>query len=337
MSHIIVARNVNDALVRGIDFFSAPPSTGKYREVSPRGMRTLEADGPVITEYLDPMRRVLFSETRDANPFFHLFEALWILAGRDDVGFLSYFNARMKDYSDDGVKFNAPYGHRLRNHPFVGDQLHKVVDILKGDPDSRRAVATIWYPDKDLRDSKDVPCNDMVMFKIRDGKLNMTVKNRSNDILWGAYGANAVQFAFILEYVASALGVPPGKYYQVSDSYHVYLDGPGGDLFAKLSAQHALLWDDDLYEFDNSEWVPIGGAIPFDVDLMRFFELVEASMGTEEIPAFKTDFFTRVVQPMWMAYAWHKRGYTGRGMDCLTDLGIDWQYAAHRWLSRRIK
>jgi hypothetical protein len=207
-----------------------------WRDVSPRGMATLEYRGVFVTEYRRPTERVLFCPVRDANPFFHFFEALWIMDGRDDVAFLNQFNSNIGTYSDDGVTFNAPYGYRLRRHfrDFANrhdtysdadavDQLEEVITLLQRDPSTRRAVLCLWDPAKDLnKESKDIPCNDLVMFKLREGVLDMTVTNRSNDAMWGAYGANAVQFSMLMEFVALAVGAKVGTYRQVSDSFHMY-------------------------------------------------------------------------------------------------------------------
>ena len=72
--------------------------------------------GPVTTMIQCPTERVLFSATRDANPAFHLFEAIWMLAGRNDVAPLNTF---IRDF---GERFGEPegivhgaYGHRWRN------------------------------------------------------------------------------------------------------------------------------------------------------------------------------------------------------------------------------
>ena len=97
--------------------------------------------------------------------------------------------------------------------------------MLRADPDSRRAVLQIWDAEADLGvPSKDIACNTQAMFKVRGGQLNMLVSNRSNDIVWGCYGANAVQFSMLLEYMAARIGVAPGTYRQVSDSFHAYHD-----------------------------------------------------------------------------------------------------------------
>jgi len=72
--------------------------------------------------------------------------------------------------------------------------------------------------------SLDTPCNDLVFLEVRDGCLNLTVLCRSNDIIWGAYGTNAVHFSVLQEYLASRIGVRVGILYQFSNNYHAYKD-----------------------------------------------------------------------------------------------------------------
>jgi hypothetical protein len=215
-------RNVNHALADLFKMLERYPT--RWRSVAPRGMQTLEYRGLWVTEYTNPTERVLFETARDAHPFFHFMEALWIMAGRRDVEWISYYLSNIRKYSDDGIVFNASYGYRIRHH-FGRDQLLEVINHLQQDNDSRRAVIGLWDPLRDLNlESKDLPCNDLITFKVRDGKLDITVMCRSNDAIWGAYGANAVQFSFIQEFIARALRLKCGTYCQVSDSLHVYTD-----------------------------------------------------------------------------------------------------------------
>jgi thymidylate synthase len=219
------------------------------RELAPRGKRILELR-PVIFEFINPLNRTTFIEGRSINPFFQLAESLWILSGRADVEPVSLFNSNIGQFSDDGKYFNAPYGERLR---FWGrstlreidrgltiiDQLNDVHKKLSNDQDSRQAVAVIYNPDFDnsnytSKGGKDQPCNLVLLFKIRDNKLDMTVLNRSNDIHWGLFGANLCQFSTILEYMACWLGVEAGTYYHITDSLHVYLDNYGSSLTDKI-------------------------------------------------------------------------------------------------------
>src|SRR5215510_914392 len=97
-------RNVNDAfagLVEGIH-------SGTIRtEVEPsRYGEVIAVPEPVLLTYTHPWERVLFNAARDANPFALLYEALWMLAGRNDVAPLAYYTKRFREFSDDGETLN---------------------------------------------------------------------------------------------------------------------------------------------------------------------------------------------------------------------------------------
>ena len=91
---VISARNVNRAMQLGVAFFRGPEGVNYRKQESRNGM-TREAITPVTTVYQKPWERVLFSAERDANPFFHLFESIWMLAGSNDLSKLLYFNSGM--------------------------------------------------------------------------------------------------------------------------------------------------------------------------------------------------------------------------------------------------
>ena len=189
------------------------------------------------TTLLNPYRRCVGGCERDINIFFLLAEAMWIALGRKDVAFLTLFNKKMSDFSDDGKTFHAPYGYRLRHFgirtedSFVDDNLNaskgydQVIDAIKiftENPNSRQVVMSIWNPNFDLGyKTKDIPCNDMVMLKIRNGKLITTIQNRSNDLHWGL-PTNIFQFSFLTELMAGALGVELGTQTHNSQSLHIY-------------------------------------------------------------------------------------------------------------------
>src|SRR5690606_10759571 len=200
------------------------------KELAPRGKKVKELH-PAVVQFTNPLNRVTFLKGRKINPFFQLAEGIWILLGRADVDFLTRYNRNMANFSDNGVFFNAPYGERLRfwgkndasgfiHNPI--DQLYDAYKKLKADPDSRQAFAMIGDPrfdnsDYTLSGGKDVACNREIFFKIRDGKLDITVTNRSNDVHWGLWGANLNQFTTIQEMMASWLGVEVGVYTQMTD------------------------------------------------------------------------------------------------------------------------
>lgn len=223
--HTIHARNVNDAFQQGVSLFL---QGGSWRLPSRAG-DVLEHDTPVTTCLSHPTERVLWDAVRDCNPFFHLFESLWMLAGRNDSEYLMRFNRKMGNFAEGGV-YHGAYGYRWRNW-FGFDQIVECIKMLKADPMTRRCVLTMWSPLGDLinadggaggASSLDLPCNMLIKFEARKGRLDMIVYNRSNDMIWGAYGANAVHMSFLQEFVSCCTGIPMGCYWQVSGNFHVY-------------------------------------------------------------------------------------------------------------------
>lgn len=323
----IRVNNVNEALPIGLALLR---DCGV--RVAPRGEATIEYPGPVATTYIEPCHRVLMDKVRDANPFFHLFESLWILAGRSDVAFLEQFNSNIANYSDDGVVFHAPYGHRLRK-AFGFDQIEAVIKELDENPDSRRAVLCIWDPRSDLnQQSKDIPCNDTIFFKLRKRRLNMTVCCRSNDVVWGAYGANAVQFSMLLEYVAAHLAVPVGQYTQISDSFHVYEKVPYWQQW--LTAHQSGYYTSDPY-IDMTTYPLFRQIKLFDFDLLQFFR--QYDIGQLPHMTCVSTTFGYVVLPMlraWMSYK--KRNIDKAIFEASAIISEDWSTACKQWLERRL-
>ena len=91
----------------------------------------------------------------------------------------------------------------------------------------RRAVLEMWDAEGELRmanSCKDHPCNTHIYFNVRDNILDMTVCNRSNDMIWGALGANAVHMSILQEYIASHIGARVGIYTQFSNNLHAYTE-----------------------------------------------------------------------------------------------------------------
>ena len=220
MKHILV-RDVTEALREGVWHMNICGMTENSRNG-----RVIVSPGPVLTEYRRPFNRVLQDPVRDANPVFHLMEALWMLAGQDNVEWLLQFNSKFGQYAEEDGTVHGAYGYRWFQH-FAMDQVLAIIQELQRDPQSRRAVLAMWDPRADLgADKRDLPCNTHIYFDLRMGLLNMTVCCRSNDMVYGAYGANAVHMSILQEVMASALNVSIGVYRQFSNNFHVYPDVP---------------------------------------------------------------------------------------------------------------
>ena len=237
------------------------------------------------TTLLNPYRRVVGGQKRNINVFFLLAEAMWIFAGHKDVKFLTYFNKKMADFSDDGIVFHAPYGFRLRHwgvrsedkfieenmHAAQGyDQLADAIKIFSNNPNSRQVVMMIWNPDFDLgTNSKDIPCNDCVMMKIRDSRLYTTIQNRSNDLHWGL-PTNIFQFGFLSEVVANILGISLGTQTHNSQSLHVY---DWNNIAPKMDNELYFGNAQTIYDMEGVREIPIDFSFAHEVPSNRLLEV----------------------------------------------------------------
>lgn len=199
-------------------------------ESAPRGQRVLEWPAPVLIELSEHKQPWTLLPGRKINPYFAIAEVLWILAGRNDVDFISYYNSNISSFSNNGKTFDAAYGERIRNWPSGIDQISYVVEKLSLDNNSRQAVIALWNPVLDtVPGSKDYPCNNLCYFTLRNNKLNMSVVRRSNDMVWGL-PYNQIQFWFIHAIIAGTLNVEMGEYCEFVQNMHVYLDNYKGTL-----------------------------------------------------------------------------------------------------------
>lgn len=372
-------RNVNDAftgLVRGIHEGSIPTEVlpSRYGEV-------MCIEEPVIVTYTHPTERVLFNTARNANPFFHAYEALWMLAGRNDVVPLAYYNSRMAEFSDDGQTFNGAYGYRWRKtEAQTGpsyldrssvDQLPIIINHLKAKPESRRAVLQMWNVQDDLLKidtSKDVSCNLSVCLSVEQGMcrmcngtgtieimdkdgspesydctycdgmphnqpryLNMTVFNRSNDLIWGMLGANVVHFSILQEYMAAHLGLDVGRYNQVSNNLHAYTKNWEPEKWLAISGLQPTT--DMSYP---SGFPLIKNPTQFDGELYDFVEQNVSNDKGLTSQYYQEPFLDRVALPMFTAFHFYKDKDYQAAFHWIDRVEAkDWQLAGRQWLERR--
>lgn len=296
-------------------------------EDNSRNGPVLRLDGPTLICYERPMERVVFWAERDANPFFHLMEAMWMLAGREDAEFLTQYVSRMKDYSDNGKTFNGAYGKRWRSH-FGHDQLDVICGQLGADPQCRRQVLQMWDARADQRNPacRDLPCNTHCYFSIHEGRLDMTVCNRSNDLLWGCLGANVVHFSVLQEYMAERIGVPVGRYYQFTNNLHAYKFALDGGI-EQVTGLQGLPSPYELGEV--RPWpLALGTGVAFKEDLKRL-----------DVPQeYESEYFRCVVGPAQKVHKVYKlHGPEAALPLCAAILAADWRMAATEWLQRRVQ
>lgn len=157
---------------------------------------------------------------RNISPSYLFGELIWYFTGRNDTAFISKFAKFWEGISDDGKTANSAYGYLIQK-AFGFDQVQKVIDILKADPNSRRAKININTPRENVDTTKDEPCTMFLQFMIRNGKLNCTAVMRSNDI-WFGLPYDVAFFTELQKCIADYLGVGYGTYTHYACSLHLY-------------------------------------------------------------------------------------------------------------------
>ena len=191
-------------------------------------------------------------------------------------------------------------------------------------------------------ESKDIPCNDLIMFKLRDGKLDITVCCRSNDAIWGAYGANAVQFSVLQEFVACALHVDVGVYRQISDSFHIYTSNPAWQRLTHTVPKYM-----DSYRMHHVKPYPLVDPLIYAHRTPDFwkewlYQLRHFTEGTlRNLYTLPDPFFTFVALPIQDAWNIYKDATESGSVERAIALlekncrATDWKLACVQWLQRR--
>lgn len=343
---VLEARNVHTVFPKALQLLAQNGNQSKSRNGT-----VIRTTMPVTTIYERPWERVLFWPERDANPFFHLYESLWMLSGRNDLKPLLRYVKTFGSFSDNGETLRGAYGHRWRRH-FDTDQLRDIAGRLASNLDDRRSVLAMWDPRTDLRDHdqlKDIPCNLTATFQRHpiSGALEMTVFNRSNDIIWGAYGANAVHFAFLQEYLAAWIGCAPGRYYQVSTNWHAYtsvLDSVRGVLRVLDHVYSVPVQIPDPYREETVKVFPMftPGMNITQLDADIHWILDEADNGFPgTYPRSMVTPFARNVEIILRAHHLYSMHSAPTRFDVALDVlqdadeDMDWVVAAFEWVERR--
>ncbi len=101
------------------------------------------------------------------------------------------------------------------------NQIEKIIELLKKDPNSRRAVLNINVPNEHVIETHDEMCTICLNYQIRNGKLHSTCVMRSNDFNFGLRN-DLAYFLYLQKYIADRLGLSYGTYTHYVFSMHMY-------------------------------------------------------------------------------------------------------------------
>ncbi len=147
----------------------------------------------------------------------------WYLSGSPNIKKLGDLYGKIpaiwKRMADEQGDVNSNYGYQWCRE----NQLGKVISMLKENPETRQATISIYDGKEIHKYDHDTPCTYAVQFTVLDGKLNMSVVMRSND-LWYGFCNDQYQFSNLQMLVARETGYRMGTYYHFAHNLHLYND-----------------------------------------------------------------------------------------------------------------
>ncbi|KAK2497084.1 hypothetical protein MC885_013218 [Smutsia gigantea] len=119
--------------------------------------------------------------------------------------------------------FGAEYKDKDTDYSGQGvDQLQKVIDTIKTNPDDRRIILCAWNP-KDLPLMALPPCHALCQFYVVNGELSCQLYQRSGDMGLGV-PFNIASYALLTYMIAHITGLKPGDFVHTLGDAHIYLN-----------------------------------------------------------------------------------------------------------------
>ncbi|USS91063.1 thymidylate synthase [Fructilactobacillus carniphilus] len=123
-------------------------------------------------------------------------------------------------YGDLGLVYGSQWRSWQTADGQTVDQIQKVIEQIKTNPDSRRLIVSAWNPG-DVDDVALPPCHTLFQFYVNDGKLSCQLYQRSGDIFLGV-PFNIASYALLTSLIAKECGLVPGEFIHTLGDAHIY-------------------------------------------------------------------------------------------------------------------
>jgi thymidylate synthase len=151
-------------------------------------------------------------------------ELLWFLKGETNIAYLKENKVTIWDeWADENGDLGPVYGAQWRSWPSENgpiDQIAKLVEMIKRNPDSRRLIVSAWNP-AEVDKMALPPCHCLFQFYVADGKLSCQLYQRSADIFLGV-PFNIASYALLTMMIAQVTGLKPGDFVHSLGDAHLY-------------------------------------------------------------------------------------------------------------------
>jgi thymidylate synthase len=154
-------------------------------------------------------------------------ELIWFLKGDTNVRYLQENGVRIWDeWADDDGNLGPVYGAQWRTWKAADgqtiDQISRVIDGIKTNPDSRRLIVTAWNVGE-LEKMALSPCHALFQFYVARGELSCQLYQRSADVFLGV-PFNIASYALLTMMVAQVCDLGVGEFVHSLGDAHLYLN-----------------------------------------------------------------------------------------------------------------
>ena len=154
-------------------------------------------------------------------------ELLWFLRGDTNIAYLNEHGVSIWDeWADEHGELGPVYGSQWRSWPAPDgegiDQIARVVDGIRRDPDSRRHIVCAWNVAEITRMALP-PCHLLFQFYVADGRLSCQLYQRSADLFLGV-PFNIASYSLLTLMVAQVVGLEPGDFVHTLGDAHLYVN-----------------------------------------------------------------------------------------------------------------
>lgn len=193
-------------------------------------------------------------------------ELLWFLRGESNAQFLRDNGIRIwEEWTDENGELGSIYGVQWRSWPTPDgghiDQITKVIEDIKNNPDSRRHIVSAWNV-SELDNMALPPCHLLFQFYVANGKLSCQLYQRSADMFLGV-PFNIASYSLLTHMVAQQTGLEVGEFIWTGGDVHIY-DNHFEQVTEQLSRdprpypQLELTKKDSIFDYDFEDINVIG-------------------------------------------------------------------------------
>ncbi len=154
-------------------------------------------------------------------------ELLWFLRGDTNTRYLRENGVSIWDeWADENGELGPVYGYQWRSWPAPDgrhiDQIGRVLEQLRHDPDSRRMIVSAWNV-ADLDRMALPPCHAFFQFYVAQGRLSCQLYQRSADVFLGV-PFNIASYALLTVMIAQVADLEVGDFVHTLGDAHLYLN-----------------------------------------------------------------------------------------------------------------